>query len=197
MHKDKISQIQKEMGDKNHINSFNFINGILEMSCNNNENSTAFIIKLIVLFFIVLGLLGPFANAFMINESSLVLTNLFAIFFYIISLIGLYGKCTCMCFYRPCNWIFTMMIFDFLCIAANLIIIISIQTFDNDKRQKMDNYVFSIICSSFNIIVNISILISHCNIYGALRDVYKRSREYEINIIKKCVNNLIDEIKNN
>ena len=197
MHKDKIAQIQEEMGDKNHINSFNFINGILEMSCNNNDNSTAFIIKLIFLFFLVLGLLGPFANFFMITDPSLVFTNLFAIFFYIISLIGLYGKCTCMCFYRPCNWIFTMMIFDFSCIVANLIIIITLGFFDNDKRQNMDNYVFSIICSSFNIIVNISILISHCNIYGALRDVYKRSREYEINIIKKCVNNLIDQIKNN
>ena len=183
MHKDKIAEIHTEMGDQNHISAFNIIKILSNTLLYNDHETTYKIIELFLFILIVLAMFGPFVTIVLIRENTPLIINFISCFFYLIAIFGLLGRCTCCCFYRPCNWIFTMLISDLVTMALNITIIVLTASHDEFK----DNDTFVIIISGFNTAFFLSIIGSHFKAFIVLRDVYIRSREYEINIIKKCV----------
>lgn len=193
MHKDKINEIQKEMGDKNHTSSFNFVRNMLG-AINGYPSQYIFFVYIIFFFFVILPMLGPIANLTIIEEPTIQLINLIGCFFYIIVICGLFGRCTCCCFYRPSNWIFIMFISIFSTIVVNITVIIM----SASLTEMNDNKPYIIIISAFNTAIDLFVIIPNlCKIYDVMKDIYRRSREYEINIIKKCVMQLVNELKNN
>lgn len=137
---------------------------------------------------------GPIANFFIIKEPIIIYINAIGCFFYFFLICGLFGKCTCCCFYRPSNWMFIMLIADFATIAVNITVIILY----NSLTKNDENTPFIIIIASFNSAIDFFLVIpSIFKTYIAMEDIYRRSREYEINIIKKCVMKLVNEIKSN
>ena len=194
MHRDKIKELQSEMGNKNHANALMFIKGMFKSLNENGMQSQYQIFIYIFLFAIViLSMFGPIANLFLIEEPIIYIINAIGCFFYFCVICGLFGRCTCCCFYRPSNWIFIMLISDLATIIVNIIVIVMTQSL----KEKMDNP-YVIIIAAFNSAIDLFIIIpSHWKAYMAMQDIYRRSREYEINIIKKCVMKLVNEIKSN
>ena len=87
-----------------------------------------------------------------------------------------------------------MLIADFATIAVNITVIILY----NSLTKNDENTPFIIIIASFNSAIDFFLVIpSIFKTYIAMEDIYRRSREYEINIIKKCVMKLVNEIKSN
>ena len=192
MHKDKIEEIQKEIKDKNRANSWMFIKEMCNC-INNNFNDSQYLPFIYILFvaLVILPMLGPIANLFLIEDPDIASINLIGIIFYIFVISGTFGRCTCCCFYRPSNWILMMLIFDLATFVVNIIVIVMVSSL-----KEFDNKPFVIIISAFNNLIDIYIIIpSHCKAFKAMQDIYRRSREYEINIIKKCVMELVGEIK--
>lgn len=134
-------------------------------------------------------MLGPFANAGLIEEKKTMIINIINCFFYLIGIFGLFGRCTCCCFYRPCNWIMTMILCDLIVISLNITI-----TVLTEIQEYTDNKPFIMIISCFNTVFVMVITANHFKAYFALRDVYIRAREFEIKIIKECAKEFVGKL---
>jgi hypothetical protein len=192
MHKEKISEIQKELGDEHRINALNTI-GKLFQSIMGLCNSGVYgmFAGLVVMIFFFLAILGPIANFYIIKQTNIALFNLIICIFYLISLAGSAGKCKCCCFYKPNNWIFLMVLSDLVTFLGNIEIVIMASSV---SMKEFDNQTYVILTAAFNCLVDLYLIQSHCKSYVILRDVYIHSREYEIIIIKKCVNELVKKL---
>ena len=183
LHKDKIDEIKMEMSDENRRKALNCFQSARIILLENNAEGAAKILMIIIFFLFILVMFGPIVNASFIKEPICVLINLIGCIFYTFSISGFMGRCICCCLYRPCNWISLMIICDLGTIAINIIVIVRSSSFFDEY----DNIEIVIIIAGFNCVYDLFLITTHFKNYMMLNDIYKRSREYEINVIKKCV----------
>lgn len=192
MHNDKISEIQEELGDEHRADVLNTIRKLLgSITGLCSSGVYGMFAGLVVMIFFFLAILGPIANFGIIKQANIALFNLIICIFYLISLAGSAGRCKCCCFYKPNNWIFLMVLCDLVTFVGNIAIVIMVNSL---SMEEFNNKTYAILTAAFNCLVDLYLINSHCKSYAILRDVYIRSREYEIIIIKKCVNELVEKL---
>ena len=81
-----------------------------------------------------------------------------------------------------------MVLSDLITFVGNIVIVIKLSSL---SMEEFDNKSYAIITAAFNCLFILNLINSHCKTYVILRDVYIYSREYEIILIKKCVNELV------
>ena len=152
--------------------------------------------KLAIYFFIILLVLIPYlievlpllifvASLKSITDTLILSIILIDSFFAIFSLLGARGKFVCCCLYHPSNWILLMSIFDFVCLILDIVITyIGI----NGPEEYKD-----LSCIALHILLVIYNLFRQIGFYVKFKDIYKKLRELETTVIKKCVEELLKE----
>jgi hypothetical protein len=86
----------------------------------------------------------------------------------------------------------------FISIFSTIVVNITVIIMSASLTEMNNNKPYIIIISAFNTAIDLFVIMPNlCKIYDVMKDIYRRSREYEINIIKKCVMQLVNELKNN
>ena len=205
--KDQYFKIISETENKKFFNGFTLLfkaclNLVADSSSNGNANVTAMSIICFLAFILstFVGFLFPFIllifGLFFFNQEKYLLAffSFIDCFSYIINLLGCSGKVKCFCLYRPCQWLFFMIIFDFIQMLSNIFVSISIM-YDSYFRMSGDGFiVFGFIG---NLVISFIIIGMHVAIANKLNILFNSLRNLETNVIKFCVSEYIKELKSN
>ena len=173
--------IRDEISSSERRKALNFCIFLIDL-IKDAKDSQSFILRIIIVIFVIGVFLAPLFNI-SIDEKDNILTimKIYNLIFYIISLMGLFGRFQCCCLYRPCNWLFLMLLSD-------LIVSITGFTIGYIEIETDPSLYFHPTCMFLNAFIYVYIAVyNHCKTFNILKDIYKSVRNYEINIIKNCV----------
>ena len=102
--------------------------------------------------------------------------------FYLIALLGIFGKLMCGCLTHPCNWFFVMVVSLLFSITSNVLCFIF-------KPREADNsdYTFFRVLMVGNIIVCLVFFVQTFKVYRKMRDIYLGTKCLDLLLIDLCV----------
>ena len=200
--KDQYFKIISENENKKFFNGFAMFfkacfNLVTDSSSDGQAKAISIILFLFFIFSTFVGFFFPFILLifglvfFNQEKYSLAIFSFIDGFSYIINLLGCFGKVKCFCLYRPYQWLFFMIIFDFIHLSSNIFVIISIM-YDEDFRGLNGFIVFGFIGS---LAISFIIIGMHIAIANKLNILFNSLRNLETNVIKFCVSEYIKELK--
>ena len=205
--KDQYFKIISEKENKKYFNGFMLIcNACFSLSTDSSSDSNVSAMSIILLLAFILstivGFFFPFIlfvfGFFFLNQEkySLAIFSFIDGFSYIINLLGCFGKVKCFCLYRPCQWLFFMIIFDLIQLFSNIFVSISIM---HKEYFKMFGELDGLIIFGFlgSLVISIVIIGMHVTIANKLNILFNSLRNLETNVIKFCVCEYIKELKSN
>lgn len=110
-----------------------------------------------------------------------IIASSIGLFFYLISLLGIFGKLMCGCLTHPCNWFFLMVLSILYSISANAYCFI----FRPDGEGGV--YTFFQVLMVGNAIVSFVFLVQSFLTYRKIRNIYLSMKCNDLLLMDKCV----------
>ena len=126
-----------------------------------------------LILLIYFGVNGPLLN---------IIISALGFIFYIIALLGIFGKLMCGCLTHPCNWFFVMVVSLLFSITSNVLCFI----FKPHEAVDSD-YTFFRVLMVGNIIVCLVFFIQTIKVYRNMRDIYLGTKCLDLLLIDLCV----------
>ena len=203
--KDQYFKIIAKNEFKNFFNGCSlFFHCLNSLIISSTDASTKIFYAVLYLFVIFSGLFGfcfSFVLIFfvfsLIYQKQYVLGISFFInsFSFIINILGCFGKVKCFCLYRPCQWIFFMILFDLIHLASDIIVFILLIEKNNNYEFNGDVSFILVLCFLGNIGYTIAFFVMHIKIANKLIILFNYLRTLETNVIKFCVFEYRKELK--
>ena len=187
----KILQIMNSETNKKFINGLGMIL-ISLIPCYTGEefNWCIMLCKLVPFTLVAISLLGPFSIFFLLLKYSIppfiIITSILSSIFFLICILGIFGKGMHGCLAHPCNWFFLMLCSDLLTITFDTLIIFSSLALGVDYKS------FIVVALSGNIIFCIICMVQHIKAYKLINLIYTGIRTMEMDIIYYSVHKYLN-----
>lgn len=204
--KDQYFQIISEDENKNLFNGcssfFQTLNSLMISLPNGYAKVFFALLYLAVILSIFFGFLFSFILFILIynfiyqEKYLLAIVSFINSFSFIINILGCFGKVKCFCLYRPCQWIFFMILFDLIHFVSDIIVFILLI---DEHYYSLNGDFWGYVVFGFlgNLGYTIGFLVIHIKIGGKLIILFNYLRTLETDVIKYCVFEYIKELKRN
>jgi hypothetical protein len=187
----KILQIMNSETNKKFINGLSMILiSLIPCYTGGDFNWCIMLCKLVPFTLVAISLLGPFSIFFLLLKYSIppfiIITSILSSIFFLICILGIFGKGMHGCLAHPCNWFFLMLCSDLLTIAFELLIIFSSLALGVDYKS------FIVVALSGNIIFCIICMVQHIKAYKLINLIYTGIRTMEMDIIYYSVHKYLN-----
>ena len=109
------------------------------------------------------------------GPTELLIITSFGLFFYLITLLGIFGKLMCGCLTHPCNWYMVMVLSLLLTITSDVLCFI------------IDESILFKILEVGNIIICLVFFVQTFKVYRKMRDIYLATKTLDLLLIDLCV----------